>query len=48
MKLPFKLNCKYIVVYTLISELKMTQYKRESLGLLLVLIEMRHYFLKTI
>ena len=34
--------------YTLISELKMTLYKRESLGLLLVLIEMRHYFLKTI
>ena len=33
--------------YTLISELKMTD-KRESLGFLLVLIEMRHYFLKTI
>ena len=26
----------------------MTLYKRESLGFLLVLIEMRHYFLKTI
>ena len=34
--------------YTRISELKMTLYKRESLGFLLVLIEMRHYFLKTI
>ena len=34
--------------YTLISELKMTLYKRESLGFLLVLIEMRPYFLKTI
>ena len=33
---------------TLISELKMTLYKSESLGFLLVLIEMRHYFLKTI
>ena len=35
------------VLYTLISELKMTLYKRESFGFLLVLIEMRHYFLKT-
>ena len=34
--------------YTLISELKMTLYKRESVGFLLVLIEMRYYFLKTI
>ena len=34
--------------YTLLSELKMTLYKRESLGFLLVLIEMGHYFLKTI
>ena len=33
--------------FTLISELKMTLYKRESLGFLLVLIEMHHYFLKT-
>ena len=35
-------------IYTLLSELKMTLYKRESLGFLLVLIEKRHYFLKTI
>ena len=34
--------------YTLISELKMTLHKRESLGFLLSLIEMCHYFLKTI
>ena len=34
--------------FNTISELKMTLYKRESLGFLLVLIEMRHYFLKTI
>ena len=33
--------------HILISELKMTLYKRESLGFLLVLFEMRHYFLKT-
>ena len=39
---------KLKTAYTLISELKMTLYKRESLGFLLVLIEMRHYFLKTI
>ena len=34
--------------YTLISDLKMTLYKRESSGFLLVLIEMRQYFLQTI
>ena len=35
----------FIWQYTLISELKMTLERRESL---LVLIEMRHYFIKTI
>ena len=43
----FQLKNPVREVNTLISELKMTLYERESLGFLLVLIEMRHYFLKT-
>ena len=35
----------YRAVYTLIWKWKVTLYKRESLGFLLVLIEIRHYFL---